>query len=259
MARLAQLLLAQQQDLPITVRMERWMIENADPVYSEVAIRFSDDFLRGKVGGHRQRVPSFRASGMGSCPRKRVFARIGAPGVSEQYSSTQANIFATGNFFHRKWQMAGLTEGWLVAAEVPRYSAELDLGGTMDGLIYDGSLFEFKTINTNGWRYVTSRRGPEAKHIAQAAAYKLLDPELTAASIVYENKDSGEWREYRVNYTEEILAPVRRELAELREAVAEKTLPPVKEKCRIKEGAEYRQCPYRDLCLVTKVWPKGVG
>lgn len=147
MTTLKDLVRAVQTDLPITVRMEAWMLANSDPVYSEAAIQFSDDFLRKRVGGNRNnRKPHFRASGMGKCARARVLARIGTPGVSEQYSSTQANTFATGNFMHRKWQMAGLTEGWLVKAEVPLENDEEDLGGTADGYIYDGSLFEFKGL-----------------------------------------------------------------------------------------------------------------
>ena len=144
MATLKDLVRAVQTDLPITVRMETWMLANADPVYSEAAIQFSDDFLRKRVGGNRaDRRPHFRASGMGKCARARVFARIGVLGIDEQYSSEQANTFATGNFLHRKWQMAGLTEGWLVKAEVPLENDEWDLGGTADGYIWDGSLFEF--------------------------------------------------------------------------------------------------------------------
>jgi uncharacterized protein YeaO (DUF488 family) len=256
---LAKLLKAVQDDLPITMRHERWLIDNADPVYSEAAIQFSDDFLRGKVGGHRHRTPSFRASGMGSCKRKRVFARVGTAGISEQFDSKQANTFATGNFMHRKWQMSGITEGWLTRAEVPLHSPELDLGGTADGYIYDGSLFEFKTINSRGWRWVSSTRAPEDKHVLQVGAYKLLDPSLKAASIVYENKESGEWREFRVQFSDEILGRVSTELSELRDAVTTQTLPDVLDDCAAKKGTTYRQCPFREICLKTRTWPKGVA
>lgn len=260
---LATLLKAVQDDLPITVRHERWLIDNADPVYSEKAIRFSDDFLRGKVGGHRHRKPAFRASGMGSCERRRVFARLGLPGKSEQFSSDQANTFATGNFMHRKWQMAGLTEGWLTQAEVPLHNPDLDLGGTADGYIYDGSLFEFKTINLNGIKWIRQTRSPKDEHVLQVAAYKLLDPKLKAASIVYEHKDTGDWREYRVQFTDQVMDRVESELGRLTRAMNERELQqePL-EKCLVKTGATYRQCPFRDTCLDLHrkghLWPKTV-
>lgn len=261
MAGLKDLVRAVQDDLPITVRHERWMLANVDPTYSEEAIAFSDDFLRGKVGGKRAgRARRFRASGMGKCARKRVFERIGHPGISEDYSSAMANVFATGNFMHRKWQMAGLTEGWLVAAEVPLENTEMDLGGTADGFIWDGSLFELKTINDRGYSWVTRQRDPNHEHKKQTAAYKLLKPELTKASIVYENKNTGEWREYRVEFTDELMQEVVDELDELRHAVEHKVLPEPLSKCQIKEGTEYRRCPFRETCLALydadKHWPR---
>lgn len=257
MATFKDLMRAVQLDLPITLRAERWLLANADPVYTEEAIQFSDDFLRGKVGGNRKnRKPHFRASGMSKCGRARVFARIGHPEVSAQYSSVQANIFATGNVLHRKWQMSGLTEGWLTAAEVPMENEELDLAGTADGVIYDGSLFEFKSINSRGWRWVQSQGQANDDHQMQIGAYKLLDSTLVAASVVYENKDTGEWREFRTSFTNELMDRVRTELAGLRTAIANRKLPPVLPACSVKEGMVYRRCPYRDNCLDIKIWPK---
>ena len=257
MPSLKDLVRAVQQDLPVTLRMERWLIENANPRYSERAIQFSDDFLRGKVGGNRKnRELHFRASGMGKCPRRRVLERIAHKGISEDFSSEQSNTFATGNFMHRKWQMAGLTEGWLTDVEVPVLAPDQDLAGTMDGRIYDNSLFEYKTINSRGYRWVTSQGQANHDHKLQTGAYKILDPSLTAASIVYENKETGEWREYRTYFTDELMDEVYSELEMLRTAVATQKLPPIKPKCIDKEGMEYRRCPFRDSCLKIKDWPK---
>lgn len=260
MAGLRDLMRAVQLDLPVTVRMERWLIDNADPTYSEEAIQFSDDVLRGKVGGNRKnRTPAFRASGFGKCLRSRVFARIGTVGISEQLSSAQSNTYASGNVFHRKWQMAGLTEGWLTEAEVPLHSVEHDLGGTADGVIYDGSLFEYKTINDRGYKWVAAKKSPSWDHLRQVAAYKLLRPELTAASVIYENKNTGEWREYRVYFTDEVMEPMLDELAQLHQAMANRELPPILEGCLEQKGEVYRRCPFRESCLKTKIWPKGAG
>ena len=250
MATLKDLARAVQQDLPITVRMERWMLANSDPVYSEAAIQFSDDFLRKKVGGNRaNRRPHFRASGLGKCARARVFARIGAPKVDEQFSSAQANIFATGNFMHRKWQMAGLTEGWLTDVEVPLENEDEDLGGTADGYIYDGSLFEYKTANDRSYGYVNHLKEPLPEHKLQVGGYKLLNPSLTKASVLYENKNTGEWREYRVDFDDELMTAVRADLDVVRNAVATRKLPKPLPACIKREGMAYRRCPFREYCI----------
>lgn len=252
---LRELIRAVQQDLPITVRHERWLVANANPVFSPRAIEFASKALAGEVGGKRSRKPGFRASGMGKCPRARVFARIGTEGLAEQYDSTLSNIFFTGNVMHLKWQLAGLTEGWMVDAEIPMHSDEHDLGGTADGLVYDGSLFEFKTIYNRGYQWVLGN-GPNPEHLRQVGAYKILNPDLSAASIVYENKNTGEWREFRVYFTDVVMEPVHRELGMLRAAVRDRELPETKDACRMRTGTEYRRCPFRDVCLKTKIWPE---
>lgn len=254
---LKDLVRAVQQDLPVTVRHETWMLANPDPVYSEAAIQFSDDFLRGKVGGKREnRALRFRASGMGKCGRRRIFTRINHPGAKENLTSTQANVYATGNVMHRKWQMAGLTEGWLTAAEVPMDSVEMDLAGTADGVIWDNSLLEFKTINERGFKWMTSHGEANEEHQLQVGAYKLLDPSLTAASVIYENKNTGDWREMRTHFTDELMNKVVDELELLHHALETHVLPPPLPPCVKQEGTEYRRCPFRDTCLTIKIWPK---
>jgi len=245
---------AVQQDLPITMRMEKWLVENPNPTFSTSAVQHVNDFLSKKVGGNRARQSFFRPSGAGKCHRMRVLARIGTEAVPQRWTSSQANILSTGNMMHLKWQLAGLTEGWLTQAEVPLTREELDLQGTADGTIFDGSLFEYKTINDNGYKYVTSQ-GPRKDHQQQVASYRLLNPDFHAASIVYENKNNGEWREFRVQFTDELMQEVTEELAFLRESVRVKVLPDVKPLCQLREGTEYQQCPFRDSCLSIKGWP----
>lgn len=251
MAGLKDLVRAVQQDLPITVRHENWLINNADPVFSVHAVTFATMVLGGEIGGKRSRKPGFRASGFGKCARARVFARVGTKGLPTNWDSTQSNTLFTGNVMHLKWQLAGLTEGWLAQAEVAMHSDELDLGGTADGFVWDGSLFEFKSINSRGYKWVMGH-GPNEDHLKQTGAYKLLNPELKAASIVYENKESGEWREFRSYFDDSVMSAVRSELAFLRESVASKRLPPVLEDCAQRQGMVYRRCPFREICLKTR-------
>lgn len=247
--------LLKRSELPITMRMERFL-SNGDPVYSPEALKFASDVLSNKIGGNRkQRARLFRASGAGRCLRERMFARMGVPeerGVNSQLQ----NIFTNGNFFHLRWQMAGLTEGWLIAAEVPAEAHELGIGSTLDGVIWDESILEAKSINTRGFTMIHDY-GAQYKHKMQLH-YMFKTTGRTAGSIIYEDKNSQDWREERVLYDEEIMADVDAELDALLGGWEAHSLPPMKPGCVKEEGAEYRNCPFRRICPILTTWNRAV-
>lgn len=251
MTTLKSLLRAAKEDLPITVRHERWLASNTTE-YNEAALDFAQAALGNKVGGSRNRRRLFRASGMGGCLRQRVFTYLGVPGERE-ITSSLSNIFHTGHFLHLKWQLAGLTEGWLKEAEKPVENEELLLGGTMDGVLYDDSGFEFKTINSWGFKKIF-QDGPKKEHVLQTHAYMLMT-DMEAFSVVYENKDTGEWREFRVRREAVADSKVKEELDALHGSLDRKELPTVLSDCAARKGTQYLNCPFRNMCLQTKEWP----
>lgn len=244
--------LVKSKNLPITLRHDKWLNENSSPVWTDQALAFAQSVLSHDVGGDRRRSTRYRSSSLGYCERQQVLKAASVRG-RDHIDSTLSNIFATGNFMHLKWQMMGLTEGWLVKAEIPIDAPELNFGGTIDGEVYDGSLFEFKTINDRGFKDVYSN-GPKRNHVLQAHGYMLLGG-YTHVSFVYENKGDGEWKEFRVERDDETDAEVRRIIATLNESYETEELPPVKSRCVDKDGYEYRNCPFRDVCLDIEGWP----
>lgn len=239
---------AVQQSLPITQRHEAWMRENADAAYSERACDFAWDVLRGNLGSQRERKPRrLRGSGTGKCGRQRILKLLGAKDEVAN-DSRLSNIFHTGNFLHLKWQMAGFTEGWLADAEVPVVSELHNVAGTMDGVLYDGSGFEFKSINSRGFSFVTSSNKPKQDHIQQVHVYMLMSG-LETFSVVYENKDNQEWREFRVVRDEQIIDQIVAELDELNEALRLQQLPDGSIKSCLDRDSTYRNCPVRDACM----------
>lgn len=246
MASMAKLIGAAKKDLPITVRHEKWLSRNHNIKWSPEALAFAEAVLSGKVGGTRSRRSNFRASSLGSCGRRQLFKAAGIKG-EERIDSKLSNIFATGNFMHLKWQMMGITEGWLVKAEVPLEWEGHDFGGTMDGVVYDGSLFEFKSINPRGYASVMEY-GPKKDHILQAHGYMLM-ADIDAASFVYENKGDGEWREFRVERDPEIDKVVRESIEGLEKNHAARTLYEPLDKCIDRIGWQYNGCEFRDICL----------
>lgn len=236
---------AVQQNLPITMRHERWLRENHNPVYSQEALDFAATVLEGSSGSKRIRKRMFRASSAGMCERQQLF-RISGTESREDISSDLSNIFLTGNFLHLKWQMAGLTEGWLVKAEVPVDREDLNAGGTMDGVLYTGGGFEFKSIYSRGFGTVMLY-GPKTEHILQVHHYMYMGG-FESFSVVYENKDTGEWREFRVNRDEAIIEQSKLALERLNSLLADKILPPMLDDCVEKTGTRYRNCAFRDIC-----------
>jgi hypothetical protein len=242
-----------QNELPITMRMDKWLADNPNPKYSDEAVEFSRKVFTQEVGGSRSRRQPFRSSSMGFCSRRRIFSALGVDEASS-IDAKLGNIFGTGNFLHLKWQMAGLTEGWLAEAEIPMDMPELRFGGTLDGKLFDGSGFEFKTIHSMGYSRVMTY-GPKDLHIIQVHSYMTIDKSIEEFSIVYEDKNTGEWREYRVKKDPKIMKAVDTELGKLNEALDLKKLPKMLHDCETKEGATYRQCPFKDVCPKVKKWP----
>ena len=238
---------------PITSRHEKWLRENPSPEYSEKAIKFAERVFRQEVGGSRNRNTKFRGSSVEKCERAQMFRAIGMEETPFDDSKT-SNIFATGNSLHLKWQMAGLTEGWLEDAEVAVELPELELGGTLDGILYDGSGFEFKTVNNRGYAMAESTGKPQKGHISQVQTYMMMT-DIEKFSIVYENKDNQEWREFVIPRDEEEITDIRGRIFNLYHDFKEKRLPKVKRTCLDEDGWEYRNCPYRDRCLGIKSWP----
>lgn len=235
------------------MRMDKWLSDNPNPVYSPEAIEFSRQVFTKEVGGDRARKQPFRSSAMGMCQRRRIFAAAGVP-EAKTVDAKLGNIFGTGNFLHLKWQMAGLTEGWLAQAEIPMDLPAMRFGGTLDGKLFDGSGFEFKTIHSMGFGNVMTH-GPKPIHITQVHSYMYIDKSIEAFSIVYEDKNTGEWREFRVDRDQKLIDQVDRELGALIEFYENRKLPKILPDCQTQEGSTYRNCPFKDMCLKQKNWP----
>ena len=238
-------------DLPVTIRHERWLAQDTKP-FSQEALDFSRLALSKEAGGGRRRKSMFRASGSGSCMRRQIFSALSVPRRYE-IDPHLASIFMTGDFVHLKWQMAGLTAGWLAEAEVAFDRPDWHFGGTMDGILDDGSGLEVKSINTRGF-FMVNKYGVDSKHNRQVHSYMKLTG-IQVFSVIYEDKNNQDYREFRVKQDPDMASEVDRELDELNESLQAKTLPEVLLSCQHRDGSEYRNCPFRDICLETKEWP----
>lgn len=236
-------------ELVISRIHDKWVVEDGE--FSKHA----KDFLSWQLDKQpRKREGTVSASSLGSCPRAQQFTFIGMKKL--QIEPKGAGIFKNGDFMHYRWQMWGLSAGWLTAAEVPVPENPHNLAGTMDGIAFNEDVVEFKSINDNGFKRITTF-GPQNKHKLQGAAY-LLASGREKVVFLYENKNDQEYREFVLG----------RDELPLEEAVvladdlhnknnAEYLAEPLKA-CERREGFDYNYCPFRHICLNTKDWDHAV-
>jgi hypothetical protein len=235
-------------DLVISRRHEEWVTKNdAHPVYTHAALEFAQRQLS---AADRVRKGSLSASSLGRCDREQQFVYLGLPKVPPEAQA--AMRMQNGSFMHLRWQMEGLSEGWLTQAEVPLARNPYLLLGTMDGLLYDGSVLELKSINANGFGRVATF-GPLLPHLFQMATYVLCTGR-TKGVFLYENKDTQEYTEIVVGPDDLPLADVEAKAMALWSAIEAQELKQPLEKCIDREGWIYNSCPFRDRCLSIHRW-----
>lgn len=235
------------QELVISSRHDEWLKANSNPSYSEEALAFATEQLQ---QAPRDRRGTISASSLGSCRRRQMFTYLGMPELPP--SPRTAQIFHTGTFMHIRWQMAGLTEGWLQWAEVPVGANDLQLSGTQDGVAYEGSVVELKSINSNGFSGVNTF-GPKQDHLFQVGTY-LYATAKEKGVILYENKDTQDYKEIVV-HLDEVLAREIKEISErVWDYISNEELPEPLTECEAKTGWRYNSCPFRGQCLTTRNW-----
>jgi hypothetical protein len=239
-------------DLVVSQRHDAWLLANDHPVYSEEAISFATAML---TSVDRNRVGTLSASSLGECARYQQFVYLGMPKIPPDQKG--AMKMANGAFMHLRWQMAGLTEGWLPQAEVWVSSAEHQLVGTMDGICYDDSILELKSINMNGFSRVQTF-GPLIPHLFQMATYMLCTGR-EQGRFVYECKDNQEYLEVPITADQLPMSEAEDKAEALVAANADHRLFEPLGKCIDRTGWVYTSCPFRDRCLHIQTWEEAAA
>lgn len=247
----SQLIKHEKPELEISSRHESWLFENGNPEYSPEAIRFLNEQMRATP---RDRRGTVSASSLGSCRRRQIFTFLGMAQLPP--SPRTASIFQNGTFTHLRWQMAGLTEGWLSEAEIPIGENKLNLSGTMDGISDSDSVVEFKSINSYGYRGVM-QFGVKHEHKMQVGTY-MVATGRDKSLVVYENKDTQEFVELVVHLDQEIVDEVAASTETIWGYIEKSELPEPMPKCEERTGVMFNNCPYRGVCLQIRDWEQAV-
>ena len=194
------------------------------------------------------RVGRFSPSSIGKCARLVVLGYAGAP---EAPPSTELEeIFNHGTKAHIWWQVEGLTEGWMVAAEVWVEDKDLMTGGSMDGLLADDSVFELKSGAPSVFRRVVSdAREPTFDNRLQLETYFMLSGK-DYGSLVYEDRAYGNFHEFRVTRDARMEKEVLRRLNSYKRYVEDDVLPPQLEMCEMRTGKVFNECQFRHICHI---------
>lgn len=256
-------------------RHDAWMsLPEEQRVWSAEAIEFAYDVLRGKY--KKARELRFSPSALGdSCERLLLFGFAGAPKMP--FPKANAEKMAAGEFHHLRWQMEGLSAGYMDRGEAWVHSPALRCGGSGDARLSDGSLFELKSTAEHLFKALRDGRGSaynyvmgmHAKHKLQMEAYWLVDEVGSAergeprllndwGSLVYQNAGSpGDLLEFRLHSSPSRRKEVHRILEGLHDWVDLDQLPDMLDGCAKyfegeavsdKELNVVSRCPYREYC-----------
>jgi len=229
-------------DRPVTQAMHDW-----DGVMTETAVmrvaaqEIKDNSPHTNRSDGRGRIRPSNLNSM--CARLHVFSWMGAP--NEKGDTT---LMDDGTQRHYYWQKAGLSAGFLSDIETKVEVPELGIRGGLDGLMPDGSVFEFKVTGPRLFEQRMAAREPTRSHLRQVHAY-MKAAGTDKASIVYERRSyTVDWHEFRVTFD----PAVYRELQELAlpvlDAVDHGVLPPMIPECVPLSGPTFTGCGYHHIC-----------
>lgn len=232
-------------DLVVVPGHAQWMERpESERTYSPEALQHAMDVLT-KAHQH-ERSGRFSPSSMGECNRKLLFGFVGAPQTQED--NDNLDLMAMGSGDHFWWQLEGLTAGWMKAAEVWVHNAAWHLGGSMDGILVDDSIFELKTMfGTLYDRYVLKEQEPKWQHLIQVECYMRLSG-LEKCSLVYQERGGAKFHEFRIERREDAVEEVDFILEQLHDALETNKLPAMLDQCEMRTGKVYRQCSWRKHC-----------
>lgn len=218
------------------------------------------------------RIPDkFYPSSVGLCNRAIIYQMMGYP--KKTPDERVLLIFENGHGFHNRMEKLFRDAGVLIADELPIKSEELKISGRSDAIIkdpeyivgdddpsislagfngetlYEGPrdaviIIELKSIGDNGFNRLT--REPKLEHVKQLQLYLHLTG-LKRGVLLYENKNTQELKEFKVDYDPVIAEEVIHKVKTIHAHMTDGTIP---EKEFDRSSFECRYCDFKDIC-----WP----
>ena len=233
------------QDLIVTGPHSEWMdLPEEEQFYSDKAVEHVRNALQRKF--KIARAGRFSPSSIGKCPRRLLYSHAGAPQAPFEAGTTE--IIDHGTWTHLKWQAEGLTMGYMSDAEVWVEDGDLQLGGSMDATLHEGSPFELKSAAPSVFnREVLADGEVREEYLDQLTTYMMLFG-ADWASLVYEDRAYGNFHEFRIPMDSSRERKVLRTLIDLISMMEADELPEPYDDCVMRRGKIFKGCPYRKVC-----------
>lgn len=234
------------RDKPVTRALSNWSGKYTKAAYDRLMEVIEADTLTADRGDGSGRIrPS---SIYAPCPRMKLLSFYGFR--SDELEQRGKDYTADGTFGHYRWQLMGLSAGVFSDIEVKVEYAPWRLAGSLDALLTDGTPFEFKRMGS--WRYrkaVNSKaQRPYDDHLWQVHGY-MKATGTEECSLVYENRDTLEFHEFRVQFDPEIYRALQEDMEMLDEHITNGSMPDILPDCIERKGTLFAGCHWKKACL----------
>lgn len=249
---------------------EKFGSPNLDVILSNYLLQ--ENIKRSEKYSKTKDTIKFYPSSVGKCMRQNVYQMMGYIGIVD--NPQNISVLENGNYFHLRMEKMFEEMGILIAPELSIRSAELNISGRSDAIIwnpkrnleepdgelitlispdgkviYDGpenyvSIVEFKSIKDSKFHKLT-KKNPLPEHEKQLQLYFELTG-ITNGYIYYENKNSQAVRIYEVYKNQEIIDEV---IKEIKETVGYAERGELPERPYNPSDIQCRFCNFRNICF----------
>lgn len=275
--------MSNEKNIPIFT--EKDYVNPKDLHAGNTLIDIMNSYLSGREGAFRlesaknkaKQQIRFYPSNIGACERAVVYKMLGYKGSPKDPESVQT--MENGTSFHNRMEEQFAEMGIMIAPELSLRDEELHISGRSDAiiwnfleeesdeieekeivnidlrdpdgqLIYSGNrdkvlLVEFKSIKDKQFNLLPLKK-PKREHEKQLQLYFYLTG-IQKGIIYYENKNNQKTKEYLIEYDEELIQEVLKEISRLVAFAERKELP---ERPFLPTDIKCRYCDFRDICHV---------
>jgi hypothetical protein len=233
-------------DKVVTKAMHQW-----DGVMTKEAIlRVAEQEINdNSVAGDLEKssgLDRIRPSLIGRCQRMQALSMLDYPQLP--WPAGTLALMEDGTQRGYVWQKRGLSAGFLVDIETYVELPELHIGGRIDGLMVDDSIFECKVVNSNIYNQAIKDKAPMYKHLMQVHGY-MAARGTNKASVLYEQRGFDvTWHEYRITWDEAIWDDLVATCRGILTRVDRGELPPMLEVCEPRSGYTFTSCSFHAVC-----------